>query len=46
LERDEVRAAWSLLTTCLLLGFLWEKEVIILIYAYKHSDCSASGTRN
>jgi len=36
LERDEVRAAWSLLTTCLLLGFLWETEVIMLVYAYAY----------
>ena len=49
LERDEVRAAWSLPTTCLLLGFCWETEVIMLVYAYCmriKSDYSAIATRN
>jgi hypothetical protein len=37
-ERNEVRrAARSLSTTCLLLGFLWDTEVIMLYtYAYKN----------
>jgi hypothetical protein len=47
LERDKVRAARCLPTTCLLLGILWKTEVIMVyVYACKISDCtSAIGTR-
>jgi hypothetical protein len=36
--RDEVRAARCLPRTCLLLGFVWDTEVIMLYDAYAYNN--------